>query len=102
MAGAGITGGIPLALGLRQDVGRLERLLVNGWHLGKVIKLGRDFSYGWRQSNAVKDGKDEEEALAEGDLTQHISCAGASRGLDNKKTPPPREQWGSCYGLAWG
>jgi len=48
----------------------------------------------WRQGLAVKDGKDEEEALAEGDLTQHISCAGASRGLDNKKTPPPREQWG--------
>jgi hypothetical protein len=50
----------------------------------------------WRQSNAVKDGKDEEEALAEGasDLTQHISCAGASRGLDNKKTPLPCEQWG--------
>ena len=44
----------------------MERLRVNGWHLVRVIKLRRDFRRGWRQGLAVKDGKDEEEALAEG------------------------------------
>ena len=66
MAGAVITEGIPLARRLRQDAGRLERLLVNGRHLGRVIKLGWNFRYGWRQGLAIEDGKDEEEALAEG------------------------------------
>ena len=45
----------------------MERLLVNGWHVVRVIKLRRDFRYGWRQGLAIEDGKDEEEALVEGD-----------------------------------
>ena len=67
MAGAVITEGIPLGQRVRQEKWRLERLLANGWHVGRVIKLRRDFSYGWRQGVTVKDGKDEEEALVEGD-----------------------------------
>ncbi len=51
---------------VRQGEGRLERLRVNGWHLDRVIKLRRDFRYGWRQGLAIEDGKDKEEALAEG------------------------------------
>ena len=59
MAGAEITEGIPLARRVRQEKWRLERLHVSGWHLGKVIKLSRDFRYGWRQELAIEDGKDE-------------------------------------------